>query len=90
MQESNVQNKTSINTKGCTTMEKKYFANKRIESQAGQKIKSKTKEYKKQEANIMTGTALINKSNRNPKRDRAIETAQRQAQQNNMIQLKKI
>lgn len=67
-------------------MEKKYFANKRIESQAGQKIKSKTKEYKKQEANIMTG---INKSNRNPKRDRAIETAQRQAQQNNMIQLKK-
>ena len=61
-------------------MKKKYFANKRIESQAGQKIKSKTKEYKKQEANIMTGTALINKSNRNPKRDRAIETAQRQVQ----------
>ena len=68
-------------------MEKKYFANKRIESQAGQKIKSKTKEYKKQEANIMTGTALINKSNRNrnPKRDRAIETAQKQAQQYDTI-----
>ena len=66
-------------------MEKKYFANKRIESQAGQKIKSKTKEYKKQEANIMTGTALINKRNRNQKRDRAIETAQKQAQQYDTI-----